>query len=276
MTDATGRSDRGLVGRHEVLAGVRVRVDAVVQSGGGLVLLTGEPGIGKTAAAVAAAAYAGGRGVRVLWASCWQGTGFPGTGRGCGSCAGSPVGAASAPAQLAAEAPALARLLPELPGGGTAPTEPPRAERFQLFDELSTLLLDEARAVPLLVVLDDLHRADPPTLELLAFLARLLPGAPVLVVATCRDTEVDDGDQVGQLLDELAEQATVLPLAPLSEAQVGAIMTEILLRRPVPRRASAIGPDRRRRGIPCQGVERTHGLGIRSMRGWHPRRTRLL
>jgi hypothetical protein len=122
-----------------------------------VVLLAGEPGIGKTALAAQVAADAVDRGARVLWASCPQDAGAPGywpwvqAVRRLAADAG-----ADHARRIAADAPALARLVPELADQAGAPVpsgdRAPEAARFQLFDELSSVLLAEAAAAPLVVV----------------------------------------------------------------------------------------------------------------------------
>ena len=88
----------------------------------------------------------------------------------------------------------MARLVPELrdrlPNLAPPSTMEPGQARFRLFDGVTTLLRNAARRQPLLVVLDDLHRADASSLLLLEFLARELRRAAILVVGTYRALEV--------------------------------------------------------------------------------------
>src|SRR5947209_12066740 len=77
-------------------------------------------------------------------------------------------------------------LFPEL---GASPF-PDAEERFQLFDATSRFLRSAARTQPIVLVLDDLHAADTPSLLLLRFLAGALSDAHLLVLVTCRDTEL--------------------------------------------------------------------------------------
>jgi len=256
-----------VAGRDVPLAELSAAVDAALAGRGGAVLLAGEAGIGKTAAAEHAADLARGRGARVLWAACWQGAGVPGYWPWVQVVRGLLALGGGRAARLALDAPSLARLVPELAGpprpgtppapgavadpapGAVVPDQGPPAAapaaRFQLFDELAGALLAEARAAPLVVVLDDLHWADPPSLELLDFLTRRLHGARLLVVGTWRDAEVGPGDPLAPLLAGLAGRAAVLPLAPLDDHGVGRVMAGILGRDPPPELAAAV---RRRTG----------------------------
>ena len=67
-----------LVGRQLAIGALRSAVDAAVAGAGGVVLLAGEAGMGKTALAAAAAAYARARGAVAVWGTCWDGEGTPG------------------------------------------------------------------------------------------------------------------------------------------------------------------------------------------------------
>jgi tetratricopeptide (TPR) repeat protein len=210
-----------MIGRQRVLAQLRAATEAAIGAGQGqVVLLAGEAGIGKTAVATEAAAEARQRGARVLWASCLEGAGVPGYWPWV-----QVVRLLAAWSGRVAGAPSLARLVPELAGGAREPMAevPAEAARFQLFDELSSVLLAEAEAAPLLLVLDDLHWADAASVELLRLLARRLHGAAVLVVGTYRDVGVD----LDAPLAELAAASTVLPLAGLERREVAGIMAEI-------------------------------------------------
>ena len=145
----------------------------------------------------------------------------------------------------AAAAASPARLLPELARTAPAAAEEPAtaAARFRLLDEVAGVLLAAAEDRPLVVVLEDLQWADPPSLELLDFLARRLPAARVLVVATWRDLDQPPDDPLAPLLAGLAATATVVPLRALSEAEVARLAAGILGRQPEP----GLAADLRRR-----------------------------
>ena len=71
------RGPSSLVGRGPLLAGLRGALNAALAGHGSLVLITGEPGIGKTALVTAFADEAAARGVRVAWSRCAEGEGVP-------------------------------------------------------------------------------------------------------------------------------------------------------------------------------------------------------
>ena len=75
MPAGTGRVP--FVGRERELATLLECLEAVRQGQGGVVLIAGEPGIGKTRLAEELAAVARARGMRVAWGRCWQGEGAP-------------------------------------------------------------------------------------------------------------------------------------------------------------------------------------------------------
>jgi hypothetical protein len=99
----------------------------------------------------------------------------------------------------------VARVLPELAAdvGVAAPpsaASDESAERFRLFDAVAAVLVEVSRAHPVLLILDDLHWADKPTLLMLRQVVRSAADAPMLVLGTYRDTE-----RGGELLDTLAD-----------------------------------------------------------------------
>jgi tetratricopeptide (TPR) repeat protein len=180
---------------------------------GRLLMLVGEPGIGKTRTALELATYAGLRRAQVLWGRCYESHGMP------------PywpwVQAIRAyvrerePEQLRAEmgsgAAEIAQIVSEvrqrLPDLQPAPLiEDPEAARFRLFDSLTTFLKSAAKGQPLVLILDDLHWADKPSLLLLQFLAGELATSRLLVVGAYRDVELSRKHPLAQALGELARE----------------------------------------------------------------------
>jgi tetratricopeptide (TPR) repeat protein len=93
--------------------------------------------------------------------------------------------------------------LPDLP---PPPTLEPEQARFRLFDSVTTFLKNASKLQPLVVILDDLHWADKPSLLLLQFLARELKDASILVIGTYRDMELGRQHPLSQTLGELSRQ----------------------------------------------------------------------
>lgn len=189
------------VGRAGELAALTADLDAAVGGRGGVVLVAGEPGIGKTRLAEELAAQANVRGAVVLWGRCWEGAGAPAFWPWVQVIRGYVQAQAEDPASLrhdlGAGAATIAQLVPavhdRIPDLPAPPPLEPEAARFRLFDSLAGFLRTAAARRPLLLVLDDLHWADVPSLALLRFMSRELDGTGPLVVGSYRHTEVNQG-----------------------------------------------------------------------------------
>jgi hypothetical protein len=98
----------------------------------------------------------------------------------------------------------LATLAPEIFGADEQPTEPSGSaeDRFRLFDAVARLLREVTTAHPLLIVLDDAHSADHPSVLLLQHLARVLSDEALLMLVNCRDTEPGQRALVAALVRE--------------------------------------------------------------------------
>jgi hypothetical protein len=208
------------VGRDDLLGRLRRAVDGAVAGRGVIVLLTGDAGIGKTTLLREAARYAEGTGARPAWGSGWPGGGAPGYWPWI-----QVLRALGLDDQLSGEA------------GATAAADAPASARFQLFDEVTSLLLAESRIQPVVLFLDDLHAADEPSLLLLDFLVRRLPAGAISVIGTYR------GPDPGPALAAVAARAAALPLTGLPAGAVAQLMADVLGERP----ADAVAADVHRR-----------------------------
>lgn len=215
-----------LVGRRLAVGALRSAVDAAVGGAGGVVLLAGEAGMGKTALAAEAVAYAKARGAAAVWGTCWEGGGAPGYWPWI-----------QVVRALAAEGDGVGKaVLAELTGvsaerGGSLGDE--SAVRFRTYDLAAAYLRSRPARRPLVVVVDDLHWADVSSLRLLVFLARQLHDAAVLVIGTYRDVDVAGSDHPGRpLLAELAGQAELVQLTGLTAAEVGQLLEKTCGERP--------------------------------------------
>lgn len=195
-----------LVGRASELAAGSAAVDAALAGDGALVLITGDPGIGKTRLADELAAHADKQGAAVRWASCWEGEGAP----------------AFWPfvQLLRADAAACALgVLEEVEAGDAG-----ESARFKLFDTVSRCILESARTQPLLIVIDDLQWADTSSLLLLRFLVRSMRGIPLAVVATLRDAELARDEARAAIVTELGARVSRLSLRGLDGPDVGELL----------------------------------------------------
>ena len=227
------------IGRARETAVLTDAVQDALSGRGRLVMLLGEPGIGKTRLAEEAATRAAASGARVLWGRCWEGGGAPAFWPWIQVIRGTLAAASGSGAMLAEASPGLtqiAQMLPELRdasllpavGADAPPAMPlgdtsrrPGSERFRLFDAITNLFKGLAGRTPLLIVLDDLHAADEDSLMLLRFLARELKQIPMLIVATFRELEAKQSAPHASLLAEIGREGTALPLRGLSGDEVG-------------------------------------------------------
>src|SRR5205085_10145098 len=109
--------------------------------------------------------------------------------------------------KLAPLVPDLRRRLPELT---PAPTEP-QSERYRLFEAVVGLLSGISSKAPVLLVLDDLHRADRPTLLLLRHLARAPQPRRLLILVAYR-TEASEDYGLADVLSDLRREGLIAQL----------------------------------------------------------------
>jgi AAA ATPase domain len=178
------------VGRDREVAELVAGLKDTIGGQGGLFLVTGEPGIGKTWLVEHLTRYATERGIRVLWGRCWEGGGAPPFwpwGQVIGAVAedrdeqtlASWFGTRTA--QVAQLVPGLAERFGLTTVTGVLPRESDAA-RFDLFEAVTDLFRRAVSAQPLLLAFDDLPAANDPSRLLLEFMVRQLRGARLLVV----------------------------------------------------------------------------------------------
>ena len=205
------RLARVFVGRQNELERLREAFDDAFAGRGSVVMLVGEPGIGKTRTAQELETYARMRGAQVLWGRAHESSGAPAywpwvqVGRAWGRANDAGALTTPLPASVGME---LTRLFPELPGIlGTEPPELPsvtdESAQFRLFEAYVSFLRAVTQSTPLVVVLDDIHWADKPTLLLLQHLAPELANMQLLIVGAYRDTELARTHPLSEALAEL-------------------------------------------------------------------------
>ncbi|MET0413059.1 MAG: AAA family ATPase [Polyangiaceae bacterium] len=187
-----------LYGRSSVIARALGRVQQAVHGQGHLMLFSGEPGIGKSRLAEHVAAEAARRGATVAWGRAWEAGGAP---------AYWPWIQVFRALDLE-EAP-FATVASAL-GAGAGEV------RFAAFDRAVRTLKRRAEQDPLVLVLDDLHAADAPTLLLLLMLARDIARARVLVVGAYREAELQGAPELAALVGKVAREGEVHALSRLS------------------------------------------------------------
>ena len=194
-----------------------------------LAWVTGEPGIGKTTLLTEFAARAVAEGAHAVY----------------GASAESPVGSYQpfleampfcVPDDLDQLPPRLwplAHLLPGLadlaPAGATTDPREPGVAQFMVFEAVADLRAAAADTAPLLLVLDDLHWADGPTLDLLRHVLRRLSHSRLLIAAAARDTE-EGSNAPTRAVTDLGRHTPVhrIQLSPFSESEVRELLTGAL------------------------------------------------
>ncbi len=236
-----------LVGRADALAQLDAALDTAWRGRTRIALLSGEAGIGKTRLAQEVARRAEARGWRTLWGHCAEGPGAPAFGPWIGVLRAALVGEAEQriARRLGERAAWLGPLLraPLVGGEATLAEMADSADaRALLFDAVASLLRALANAVPLLVVIDDLQWADGASLELLRFLAMHLGDARLLLVATCRDTEIEPGDPLAASFARLLREESVqrIPIGGLAPDESRDLIARLVDHEPDPGFARAL------------------------------------
>jgi class 3 adenylate cyclase len=210
-----------VVGRAQPLARLRAALDGARAGGVRFVAIGGEPGIGKTRLVAEFAAAAHDDGAVVLF----------------GRSDEEPVGAyqpfAEALGACVAAVPVAAHAVegldPLLPGGAHAAAgrdaDAAAGRRQALFDAVRAFLVWLGQEHPVVLVLDDLHWADAPTLLLVRYLARFAEG-PLLIVGTYRTTDLSATHPLAEALADLRRERLVerLALSGLREEQIAELL----------------------------------------------------
>ena len=225
----SGHTSDIFVGRQREMGELTSALEDAMAGHGRLVMLAGEPGIGKTRTAQELATKAESEGAQVLWGWCYEGEGAPpywpwvqpirtyiqqvdapqlGTEMGPGAVV------------IAEIVPELQEKLPDL--GQPTPAEPEQA-RFRLFDSVSNFLKNASQTRPLVFIIDDLHWADGASLLLLEFLAKAMGTSPLLLLGTYRDVEVTARHPLSRTLGSLIREQHFrrLQLGGLTQQEVG-------------------------------------------------------
>jgi predicted ATPase len=218
------------VGRQRELDTLRTTLAEALSGQGHLVMLGGEPGIGKTRTAQELATVALQQGGRVLWGRChtehsappyWPWTQL--LRAYIHAC-----GLAQLRADMGRGAAAIAEIVPDvqerLPDLRSLPRlEEPEQARFRLFDAITSFFRYASHRQPVVLILDDLHWADRPSLLLLEFVAREIAGARLLVLGTYRDVELSRQHPLFHTLGELTREPLFrrLMLGGLSREDIG-------------------------------------------------------
>jgi serine/threonine protein kinase/tetratricopeptide (TPR) repeat protein len=205
---------RIFVGRENEIKQLQSAFDGAISGQGSLIMVVGEPGIGKTALCEQLSTYVTLRGGKTLWGHCYE------------------EGSLSLPylafveamrsyvmdrdiddlkKELGSGATDVARIVSEIreklhvePREGENPEE----DRYRLMQAVTAFLTNAAAVKPMLVILEDLHDADKGTLEMLEYVSRNLQNTRLMIVGTYRDVEVDRNHPLSAALAELRRVST--------------------------------------------------------------------
>jgi AAA ATPase domain len=201
------------VGRGKELSSVVCCIKAAQLGHGGVTLIAGDPGIGKTRLAREAAKDAMRRGMRVLWGRCWGAEGTPSfwPWTQIVRSYARDVSRDDCVAAMTLGAADIIRVIPEirdlLPVSAIPSQDDNPAARFRFFDNFSVFLKRIADQIPTLMVLDDLQDADDGSLLLLQFIANDIIDSNLAFVGTYRDTRVEPGTVLSRVLTAVSRHS---------------------------------------------------------------------
>jgi DNA-binding CsgD family transcriptional regulator len=261
-----------LVGRDAELATLLDALRGCFQGQPRVLLITGEPGVGKSRLMAELGARAAAEfGLTVLGGFAIEGGGMPPY---------FPIGRAirGAVDRLVRDTPGIAQpasllamaglVRPDFPGFRPPAALAPDAERVRLYDAFADICLQLAQAGPLLLTLDDLQWADSGTWEMVAYAARVAGGTPVGIVIACRDEILAPGRAETQALVELNRHRLLvhLPLPRLTPDAVRLLGQGFLGGQLADELAATLA--RRSEGNPFYAEEVLRGLSGSVVRDW--------
>jgi DNA-binding CsgD family transcriptional regulator/tetratricopeptide (TPR) repeat protein len=234
MTEKWQARQSPFVGRARELDQLRAAFEAAAMGQGTLIMLVGDPGIGKTAICEQLCSFVEASGGTPLVGHCYEEGSFRPPYQAFIEVFGTYLQECDTDSMLAdlgSGVADLARMLPMLNERlHVTPPPPgdPEEDRWRLLQAATDFLQSAAAHRPLLVVLEDLHDADGGTLDLLLYIARNLRGARMLVVGTYRDVEVDRVHPLSTALSKLhrASNVTRMQLRGLSTDEVLRLLAE--------------------------------------------------
>ena len=236
ITGPGGGRRTAFVGREQERAELERRIDDAVRGRGGVLLIGGEPGVGKTRLVEQALEMARRRRCVALTGRCYEMAGTPPFMPFVETLEESArvVPAAALREALGDAASEVARLMPDLrrlfPDIPPAINLPPEQQRHYLFKHYTEFLARASRIRPLIVLVDDLQWADEPTLHLLQHVSGQLAGLPILLIGTYRDVELDGERPFAAVLETLTRKrlAQTLTLGPLTRDDVTAMLAALV------------------------------------------------
>jgi hypothetical protein len=229
-----GAGQSPLVDRRRELAELDRALAAARAGRGHLFLIAGEPGIGKTRVSEAIADRGAEAGMLAIWGRAWETGGAPSYWpwvQALRTLIGTRDDDALQ-AEVGQGARWLVQLLPELEDRlpSFKATKPPDTEqaRFALFDAVGSFLHNAACHTPLVIVLDDLHAADPASLLMLEFVSHGIGGTPALLLGTYQEAAARRRPDVEKLIGALARESPTITLRGFTEEDLGEMVEQTL------------------------------------------------
>jgi len=228
-----GDQQRPIVGRARDLEVFRAAFDRMLTGRRQVVLISGEPGIGKTRCAEALADIAEDQGALVLWGRCHEQAGAPPYWPwvqilrayvDASSLDEVRLNMGTGVKDIAAIVPELLDSSQPIPAAPSLITNSSPA-RFRTFDAIRQFFHHATQQVPITLVLDDLHWADAPSLSLLEFLSQELLRSRLLIVGAYRDTDNSRKTPLVSTLGALSRDSDVrhAHLSGLSQVAIGEV-----------------------------------------------------
>ncbi len=200
---------------------------------GGVVLLSGDPGIGKTTLLESLIRSTARTEVRAYWGRCWEGGGAPPYWPWAQVVRAllAEMEDDEAAEHLGPGASDVAVLVPELrnriPGLAAAASTDSWDARLRLLDAVAGFFVSAARGTGLVIALDDLHAADEASLRLLSHVASHVAESHLLVVGAYREAEVRASPHMERLLAASSAHGRLVTLEGLDEGEVALLLERL-------------------------------------------------
>ena len=192
-----------------------------------IVLISGEPGIGKTTLAHEIARRAADLGASVHWGRAWESGGSP------------PLwpwvqilragfSHDSVP-EIRRAIPGPTEILEELVTGAPSsePEQPGSDSRFAIFDAVAQFLHALAKHQPLVLILEDVHASDPSSLHLMNFVAKARPDSNMMLLATFRHAEAESRPEIDNLLADIEREGRRIHLTGLAPEDCATLVRSV-------------------------------------------------
>ncbi|MCP2266065.1 BTAD domain-containing putative transcriptional regulator [Promicromonospora thailandica] len=241
VRDRPGRSPaHGIVGRSGEISVLRQVMEPVFAGSSALVLVEGEPGVGKTRLLTEVSGEAERRGALTVWGECLDGAGAP-TMWPWTQALGAILDALPPDERQESLAGDLGQLMQphgDLLAGDIIPDS---NAQFRLFEHVVSVVATAASHGPLVVVIDDLQWADSTSMRLLSHLATRLP-AGTAVVGALRESQPESDSELARMLAVVSRAAGQrrVHLGPLRPQDVAELVDRETGQRPGPDVALAI------------------------------------